>query len=439
LPSRNKQRVSRSHRRPLASDGASGGIASAVPVQVLARSRSGHVAHKARSAGHASNPLEALGGHIPLPLPVPDWSKPIILLLLLLVIGFATRSRMAGRRAWRLEGQRATLLRDVDAMQAALVPEVPARMGGLSVSVAYRPADGPAAGGDFYDVFAPERGKVAIILGDVVGHGHGALTHAALTRYTLRAYLQTGLEPRAALALAGRVLADRSMENFATVALAVYDAREGRLVFASAGHPPPILHGLQTREPLAMCASPPIGWNVPTGRRQTTVSLPPGAVACFFTDGLVEARCAERELLGRRRLSEILAGLGSRPDAEKLLAKVQSKALSTPDDMAACIVAPEMTIVPDRIHIEELEADSQELDRGDVRRFLETCQVLGPAIERAVDRAGEIMAVFGTALLRVELLVNGATVAVSPPRPLPGAAASPHPLPQPVGGPSGAR
>lgn len=383
--------------------------------------------------------MDTIGQHIPLPLPVPDWSKPIILLLLLLVIGFATRSRMAGQRARRLEGQRATLLRDVDAMQAALVPEVPARVGGLSVSVAYRPADGPAAGGDFYDVFVPERGKIAIILGDVVGHGHGALTHAALTRYTLRAYLQEGMEPRAALALAGRVLADRSMENFATVALAVYHAREGRLVFASAGHPPPILQGLQTREPLTLCASPPIGWNVPTGRRQTTVSLPPGAVACFFTDGLIEARCKERRLLGRRRLSEILAGLGARPDAEKLLAKVQAKALSTPDDMAACIVVPEMTVIPARTHIEELEADAQELDRGDVRRFLETCQVLSPAIDRVLDRAGDIMAVFGTAVLRVDLAPGGATVTVSPPRPLAGAYASRQGSSQPAGDPSGAR
>ncbi|HTD08428.1 MAG TPA: PP2C family protein-serine/threonine phosphatase [Solirubrobacteraceae bacterium] len=415
-----------------------GSIATAGAGFASADSRSANTSGKTRSAGHASNPLDTIGAHIPLPLPVPDWSKPIIALLLVLVIGFAIRSGTAGRRARRLEGQQATLLRDVDAMQAALVPKVPARVGGLSVSVAYRPADGPAAGGDFYDVFVPERGKIAIILGDVVGHGHGALTHAALTRYTLRAYLQTGMEPRAALALAGRVLADRSLENFATVAVAVYHAREGRLVYASAGHPPPLLHGLQTREPLAMCASPPIGWNVPTGRRQTTVSLPPGAVACFFTDGLIEARCKEMRLLGRRRLSEILAALGPRPDAEKLLAKVRATALSTPDDMAACIVVPEMTVVPGRTHVEELEADSQELDRGDVRRFLETCQVLNPAIDRALDRAGDLMAVFGTAVLRVELLPHGAAVTVGPPRPIAGADAS-HDSPQPVGDPSGAR
>jgi serine phosphatase RsbU (regulator of sigma subunit) len=117
----------------------------------------------------------------------------------------AVCGRLAARRARRLEDQRATLLRDVDVMQAALVPEVPASLGGLAVSVAYRPAEGPAAGGDFYDLFIPAPGKVAIILGDVAGHGHEALIQAALTRYTLRAYIQAGLEPRAALALAGEV------------------------------------------------------------------------------------------------------------------------------------------------------------------------------------------------------------------------------------------
>jgi len=386
---------------------------------------------------HTSNPLDTIGGHIPLPLPVPDWSKPIILVLVLLAIWFGVRSRAAARRAKGLEGQRAALLRDVGAMQAALVPVVPARVGGLAVSVAYRPADGPAAGGDFYDVFVPERGKIAIVLGDVAGHGHRALTHAALTRYTLRAYLQAGLEPRAALALTGRVLGDRTLENFATVAVGIYHAREGRLVYASAGHPSPIVHGLQTREPLTICASPPIGWTVPTGRRQTTVSLPPGAVACFFSDGLLEARC-EDDLLGRERLSEILAGLGRRPDAAKLLKRVRAAAVSTPDDMVACIVVPEMTVIPTRTHIEELEADARDLARDDVRRFLETCQVLNPDIERAIERVGGIAAACGTALLRVELGPSTATVSVSAPSPTAGATTSQR-LPQPSGEPSGIR
>jgi len=394
----------------------------------------------ARSAGaehHASNALESIGGQIPLPLPVPDWSKPIILALLVLALWFALRSRTAARRARRLERQRATLLRDVGVMQAALVPEIPARVGGLAVSVAYRPAEGPAAGGDFYDVFVPERGKVAIILGDVAGHGHEALTQAALTRYTLRAYLQAGMQPRAALALAGQVLADPSTEHFATVTLGVYDARDGRLMYASAGHPPPILHGLQTREPLTLCASPPLGWTVPTGRRQTIVSLPPGAVACFYSDGLIEARC-ESGLLGRARLSELLDTLGTRPNASKLLARVSSAALATPDDMAACIVAPEVSVIGARVHIEELEADGKALSGPRVRRFLQTCVVPAADIDQALARASAVAHSFGTALLRVELAARTATVSVSKPQPVAQANAE-FRQSRPAGEPSGAR
>ena len=394
-------------------------------------------ASRAATPKHSSSPLESIGSHIPLPLPVPDWSKPIIIALLLLAIGLAIRSRRAGRRAHRLERQRVLLLRDVGSMQAALVPEVPARVGGLGVSVAYRPAEGPAAGGDFYDVFVPARGKVAIILGDVAGHGREALTQAALTRYTLRAYLQTGLEPRAALALAGSVLADPEAEQFATVALAVYDTREGRLTYASAGHPAPLVQGPQMREPLEVCASPPIGWTVPTGRRQTTISLAPGTVVCFFSDGLIEARCRQ-DLLGRERLGELLAGLGARPDAAKLLARVRQAALATPDDMAACILAPEIAVIADRTHVEELEVEARALATGSVKLFLEACEVGDTDVEMTIEQASDIVRVWGSALLRVELEGQSAAATVAPPS-FESRAAMPGRRPHPAGEPSGTR
>jgi hypothetical protein len=339
---------------------------------------------------------------------------------------FGVRSRLASLRARRLEGQRVSLLRDLGVMQTALVPEIPARLGGLAASVAYRPAEGPAAGGDFYDLFVPEPGKVAIILGDVSGHGHQALTHAALTRYTLRAYLQAGLEPRAALALTGRVLANTATESFATVAVGIYHTREGRLTYALAGHPPPILHGFQAHEHIAACTSPPIGWTVPTGRRQTTISLPAGAVVCFFSDGLIEARC-EQELLGRERLSEILTTLGPRPSATELLQRVRAAALATPDDMAACILRPEATVRAADTHIEELEADIRTLEEIHVRRFLHTCQLPTPEIAQVLDRASDIAAVFGTAVLRVELTATNTTAtATAPGARLPQAATPRH-------------
>jgi len=368
---------------------------------------------KPRGVVHtATNPLASLGGQIPLPIPVPDWSKPIIIALLLLAGWFGIRARVAALRARRLERQRAALLLDVGAMQAALVPKVPGRLGGLAVSVAYRPAEGPAAGGDFYDLFAPAPGKVAMMLGDVAGHGHEALTQAALTRYTLRAYLQAGLEPRAALALAGRVLVDPLGERFATVAVGVYDTQSSTLTYALAGHPPPILDGFEAPEPVTVCSSPPIGWAAPTGNRQTTISLPAGAAACFFSDGLIEAR-ADGELLGRGRLREILTDLAPSPAAAELLERVRAAAEGAPDDMVACVLSPEPTAQGGSVHVEELEVDARALSKADVRRFLEACRVPAPEIIRTIELAGAITSASGSALLRVEVAAPNSTVTVT--------------------------
>jgi hypothetical protein len=307
------------------------------------------------------------------------------------------------------------------AMQAALVPEVPPRVGGLEMSVAYRPAEGPAAGGDFYDVFVPHPGAVAIMLGDVSGHGHEALKHAALTRYTLRAYLQAGLEPRTALALAGQVLADPTGERYATVAVAMYEAARGTLTYALAGHPPPMLLGLSGHEPVTACSSPPVGWGLPTGRRQTTVSLPAGTEACFFSDGLIEAR-REGQLLGREHLRQILTALGRGPVAEELLAEVRAAAQGAPDDMVACVLSPQASGSRQHVHVEELEVDSGMLARAGVRRFLRDCGVPRAAVAQALGAAADVAGLAGTALLRVDLAAAEPTVAVS----VSGSAASPQ-------------
>lgn len=388
---------------------------------------------KQTDSNTSGNPLESIGRHIPFPVPVPDWSKPIILVLLLLAVLFAVRSRLATLRARRLEGQRETMLSDLDDMQAALVPAIPAQLGGLAVSVAYRPAEGPAAGGDFYDLFELEPGKVAIVLGDVVGHGRPALTQAALTRYTLRAYLQAGLEPRAALSLAGSVLAAPGEKRFATVVVAIHDSASGRVTYACAGHPPPISIGFDAPEPIAVCCSAPICCDLPTGRRQTTVSLPDGAKLCFFSDGLPEARAGD-DLLGRERLVEITRELGPSIGAPELLARIRSEASATPDDMVACIVsAAPVASTPavaldtagrpaagragvaevaehetgdvgelELAQVEELEVDHDELVEPRVRYFLAACGFDSAGVTSLLSQAGEIAGVDGAALLRIE-------------------------------------
>ena len=145
-----------------------------------------------------------------------------------------------------------------------------------------------------------------MILGDVCGHGREALERAALMRYTVRAYLQAGLEPRAALALAGQALADPDA-HFATVAAGVYDSAEvARLTYACAGHPAPIVLGPGARPCRSRSAARrPSAGASPRVAARAASRCPAGRAVCFFTDGLTEARC-EDGLLGSERLAELL-------------------------------------------------------------------------------------------------------------------------------------
>jgi hypothetical protein len=303
-------------------------------------------------------------------------------------------------------------VRDLDLMQAAVVPDLAPRIGGLRVSAAYRAAEGPAAGGDFYDVFLAGAGKVAIILGDVVGHGHAALNDAALARYTLRAYMQAGLQPRAALALTGQVLTEPDRERYITVAVGLFDPGAGELTYATAGHPTPII--LDSYEPPAVSSCPAISCGLPTGRRQTKLTLAAGAEVCFFSDGLIEARMADG-LLGRERLREMIPALGPRPVAGELLAAIRAEAESCPDDMAACIVIPEVATARAFSHSEELEVDARALAGEQAEGFLGTWSVPAPEIATALDSAREIAGADGTAVLLVKMHVSGPTVTVSRP------------------------
>src|SRR4051794_12478013 len=202
-----------------------------------------------------------------------------------------------------------------------------------------------------------EGDRVAIIVGDVCGHGRQALAVTALMRYSLRAYLTAGGEPRTALQIAARALENEPHAELTTVVLAVYDGRAGTLTYACAGHEPPILVGAPAHRPVTVGSSPPIGAGTETGLRQTTVPLPPGAQAFFFTDGLVEARLGEG-LLGRGRVEDAARELGPEARADLLLDRIAERADRAPDDMAACIVrACGEAPTSESTRIEELELD----------------------------------------------------------------------------------
>jgi hypothetical protein len=304
---------------------------------------------------------------------IPPLVRFALVALAALALALGVSSRLVALRARRLARQRRQLLDDVGLLQAALLPPIPARLGPVGTSSAYRPASGPGAGGDFYDVFALGDGQLAVIVGDVSGHGREALPQTTLVRFTLRAYLEAGLSPRGALQTAAPVLERQLGESFATVVLATYHPRDRVLTYACAGHPPPAVIGSDRSKigdaPITACAAPPIGAGRRTGTRQTVVSLPGESLACFYTDGLLDARMGG-ELFGPARVEQTLVELGSDATASTLIETVAKRCEQHPDDMAACLLRIEGPQRAPRVQVEELELDRRELEHDRVQRFL---------------------------------------------------------------------
>ena len=244
----------------------------------------------------------------------------------------ALNAYLQTRRARSLAGQRAALLSDVGVLQAALLPAVPEQLGDLDVSVAYRPAQGLAAGGDFFDVFTMSAETTGIIIGDVSGHGRESLIHAALVRYTLRTLMGEGHPLPEVLARADRYLTGELGDGFATVIVCRYEHATGELTWAKAGHEPPMVAGEPDVEEEA---ATPLGFGLGDRWPQFSRFLAPGERVCLFTDGLVEAR-RRGEHLGRAHLRSLFEQ-GLR--AQALVERVESDSDLCTDDLAVVVLS----------------------------------------------------------------------------------------------------
>jgi Stage II sporulation protein E (SpoIIE) len=357
-------------------------------------------AHRGSGSHGQSSPVVRTIEHIVSVVPLAVWIAlgALAALSLLLLAG----SWLYAARARRIERQRRALVDDVSALHAALLPTVPERIGTVRTSVAYHPADGPAAGGDFYDIFTRRDGRLAVIIGDISGHGRAALRQTALVRYTLRAYLDAGMTPRLALRTAATVLDDHLGGALVTAAIALYDPAERVLTYSCAGHAPPLVIGMRSLEPVLECSSPPIGTGSTTGLRETRVLVPGRACVCFFTDGVVESR-VDGELLGLERLTGILKELGEQASAQALLARVAALTDPSVDDMSACVLGMAGPPLDPSVRSEELELDGADLAAQRAKRFLLAHGIGAPELEETLEHAAAVVAREGTAVMRVRI------------------------------------
>ena len=318
----------------------------------------------------------------------------------------AAGSWLLAHRGRRLEHQREALLEDVGLLQRALLPAAPEQIAGVATSVAYRPATGPDAGGVFYDALALKDGRLGLLIGELSIGGRRSLGLTALVRHTLRAYLEAGLQPRTALQLASRVLDHQLAGEQASVTTAVYDREHGVLTYASAGNPPPVVLGTAGFEPITACASPPLAAGEPTGLRQTTVSLPPGSLVCFYTEGVVRATVRGHPF-GYRRLWAALGELGVPGDARSLLERIGDEADDqATEDMAACLlrVAHHVPAAASQglvRRVEELELFRGDLETDRPAEFLAACGIPSDTIAELIEEFRSTGSRLGGVLLRV--------------------------------------
>ena len=358
----------------------------------------------------AQNPVVRTIEKIVAVVPTVVWIALGVLLALSTALG--VRTFVERRRARELDRDRQRLIRDISALERALLPAVPEMLGALAVSVAHRASEGPAAGGDFYDVFELPGERVAILVGDISGHGPEALERTNSVRACVRERLEAGLSPRAALECAGRSPWLESDAKFATAVVAVHDPADGTLTYATAGHPAPIVVGRGAHEPIITGSSPPIGTGLRTGLRETRIPIPAGTAACLFTDGLLEARVSD-DLMGREELTRFVDELGPEQYADSLLAQVIAVADEVPDDMAVCVLRPVADAETAGQRMETLMVDSEDIELGLAERFLEACEVPAYQVETCREALSAATAASGGAVLEVTIDESGPHVCVT--------------------------
>ncbi len=327
---------------------------------------------------------------------IPPWVNALLLGLGFLAIALLFALLVSRGRQARLKRESSSLARDVGSLQAALLPAVPRDLEGAAVTAAYRPADGPAAGGDFYDVFPLAGGAIGLIVGDMSGHGREALAPTAFMRYTLRAHMESGDDLRVALQRTSEALENASYSGHATVLAAIHRPDKGTFTYAGAGHPAPIV--IPGPEPLTAPASPPLGLGLDTGLRQTTVSVGAGTTIGVFTDGLTEAR-EEDGFVGRSRVAEILAELGDDATAEAVIERVAAAADRVPDDLTLVVLRPTDAPAGPDVTVDELDVRPGESDNG--HRFIAASGINGSAGRDASRALEEILARGDSSTVRV--------------------------------------
>lgn len=192
--------------------------------------------------------------------------------------------------------------------QNFLPREIP-RLDGWELAADYRPAR--AVGGDFYDFIELDGGRIGLVIGDVTDKGIPAAMVMAATKSLLRASAQRLIDPGEVLARVNDQLCPEIPENmFVTCFYGVLDPDSGAFRYANAGHNLPLVRTGDEASELRATGMP-LGLMTGMGYEVKQTTIAAGARVLFYSDGLIEAHDAAREMFGTPRAAEVLAGADS--------------------------------------------------------------------------------------------------------------------------------
>jgi serine phosphatase RsbU (regulator of sigma subunit) len=208
-----------------------------------------------------------------------------------------------------------------ETMQRSLLPRELPRVPGLEIGHVYQSSARVDVGGDLYDFVVLEDGRLAVVVGDVLGKGISAAADMAMAKYVFRVLARGDANPAGLLRSANDVACDELAEGkFMTLLYVLVDVGMREIASASAGHPPARTVDTRGRVTPLGATGLPLGIDPGQPYAEERAQLEPGAVVVLYTDGVVEARRG-RELYGVERLDRLLAEGRDLP-AQQLAAEI---------------------------------------------------------------------------------------------------------------------
>ncbi|MFF3213212.1 SpoIIE family protein phosphatase [Streptomyces sp. NPDC002886] len=227
-------------------------------------------------------------------------------------------------------------------LQAALLPHrLPVRENVVTVGRYLPGTAGMDVGGDWYDVIETAGGRLALVIGDVQGHGVAAAATMGQLRSAVRAFALSGNEPEQVMRGTNELLIDLDPGQFASCCYVLLDPATGLALAVRAGHPQPLLrHPGGRTEVLDLPGGMVLGIDAEAVYPVTRLWIEPAAVLALYTDGLVEMPGADIDV-GVERLRAALADAGPAPlteTADRLVAEA-GHSTDRPDDIALLLAS----------------------------------------------------------------------------------------------------